>query len=135
MSDIAPNPKKLFVGSLPFAATEDDLRDLFGQYGDVEEVKVIIDRMSGRPKGIAFVTMGSEGAAEAAIAALHESEYGGRTLVVNVARPPEPRAPRRDFQSGGWNQRPGGSSGFGGGSRFGGSSNFRRSNSGSRNRG
>ncbi len=94
------NPNKLFVGNLPFAVTQGDLEELFGQFGTVVSVNLITDRMSGRSKGFAFVEMDSEEAAQAAITALHGNDFQGRNLVVNVARPQEDR-PRRDFGSGG----------------------------------
>lgn len=93
------NPNKLFVGNLPFAATQSDLEELFGQFGTVVSVNLITDRMSGRSKGFAFVEFEAEDAAQAAIEALHGQDFQGRNLVVNVARPQEDR-PRRDFGGG-----------------------------------
>ena len=80
--------KKLYVGNLPFSATEDEVRQLFAQYGEVHTVNLVADRMTGRPRGFGFVEM--EGA-DAAIANLHSKDFGGRTLVVNEARPREDR--------------------------------------------
>lgn len=80
--------KKLYVGNLPFNATEEDIRDLFSQYGTVESVNLITDRETGRPRGFGFVEMASEGA-DAAISALDQKEFGGRNLTVNEARPRE----------------------------------------------
>jgi RNA recognition motif-containing protein len=83
---------KIYVGNLPFKATEEDLRELFAQYGSVESVRLITDRDTGRPRGFGFVEM-SDGANEA-IAELNEREFEGRNLKVNEARPREDR-PRR----------------------------------------
>jgi len=77
--------KKLYVGNLPFTATEDDIRTLFGTHGTVESVAVITDRETGRPRGFGFVEMQSDGAAKA-IAALNEFEFQGRTITVSEAR-------------------------------------------------
>ncbi|MCH9650536.1 MAG: RNA-binding protein [Deltaproteobacteria bacterium] len=81
--------KKIYVGNLPYSATEDELRELFAEYGEVTSVNLITDRETGRPRGFGFVEM-SEGADEA-IEALHQKDYGGRSLTVNEARPREPR--------------------------------------------
>jgi len=83
--------KSIYVGNLPFSATEDELMDLFGQHGTVDSVKLIADRDTGRPRGFAFVEMEDEGA-EAAIEALDGNEFGGRSLRVNEARPRQPRS-------------------------------------------
>ncbi len=85
------NSNKLYVGGLPYSTTENELEDLFAEHGTVESVRVITDRMTGRSKGFGFVEMGSQEAAEAAIAKLNDSELGGRTLVVNEAKPRENR--------------------------------------------
>ena len=77
--------KKLFVGNLPFSATEDDLRALFATHGTVESVSLITDRETGRPRGFGFVEMQNDGAAKA-IAALNETEFQGRTMTVSEAR-------------------------------------------------
>ena len=82
---------KLYVGGLPYATTENELEDLFAEHGTVESVRVITDRMTGRSKGFGFVEMGSQAEAEAAIEKLNDSELGGRTLVVNEAKPRENR--------------------------------------------
>lgn len=76
---------KIYVGNLPFSSTEDELRDVFGQHGDVESVAVITDRDTGRPRGFAFVEMADAGSAANAIKALDGSELGGRNLRVNEA--------------------------------------------------
>lgn len=78
--------KKIYVGNLPFSATEDEVRSLFGQHGTVESVALINDRETGRPRGFGFVEMDTEGA-DAAIRALDGSDMGGRNLKVNEARP------------------------------------------------
>ncbi len=82
----------IFVGNLPFSATEDEIRDLFSAYGTVESVNLITDRETGRLRGFGFVEMASGG--NEAIAALHEKDLGGRKLTVNLAKPREER-PRR----------------------------------------
>ncbi len=92
------NPRKLFVGNIPWSVTEDQMRDMFSEFGEVESVRLITDRNTGRSKGIAFVEMGSEEQAQAAIAGLHGTELEGRDLVVNIARP---RQPRDDSRGGG----------------------------------
>jgi RNA recognition motif-containing protein len=102
------NPKKLFVGNLPYSATEQQLSELFSQFGTIVELKLIIDRMTGRSKGIAFVEFSSEAEATAAIEGTNGRDMDGRAMIVNVARPfsPKPRTggfgggdrgPRRDF--------------------------------------
>ena len=78
--------KTIYVGNLPFSATDDEIRDLFAAHGDVKSVKLISDRESGRPRGFGFVEM-EPSAADAAIEALNGQEYGGRTLRINEARP------------------------------------------------
>jgi RNA recognition motif-containing protein len=80
--------KKIYVGNLPFSATQEDIHRLFSQYGTVENVSLITDRDTGRLKGFGFVEMSAEGAAKA-IAALDQTEFGGRNLNVNEARPRE----------------------------------------------
>ena len=102
---------KLFVGNLSFKITENDLQDAFAAHGSVVETNLMMDRMSGRPRGFAFVTMGSEEEAQKAIEALNGKELDGRALTVNVARPREERppggggggsrGPRRDYGGGG----------------------------------
>jgi len=78
---------KLYVGNLPYNTSEEDLRNLFAQYGNVESVAVITDRDTGRSKGFGFVEFGDDNEAKAAISALSGQEYGGRALTVNEARP------------------------------------------------
>jgi RNA recognition motif-containing protein len=88
------NPKKLFVGNLPYSTTQEELNQLFSQYGEIVEVRLITDRQTGRSKGIAFVEFSTEESANAAIAGLHNTELGGRSIIVNVARPMVPRENR-----------------------------------------
>ncbi len=83
--------KKLFVGSLDWGTTEDELRELFAQYGDVEEAIIISDRDSGRSKGFGFVTFVNDEDADKAVEELNGTEFKGREIVVNEARPREPR--------------------------------------------
>lgn len=85
---------KLFVGNLPFRTTEDALREHFAQAGAVESVSIIIDKMTGRSRGFGFVEMSTEEDAQRAIDSLHEKEFEGRAIVVNVARPPVARERR-----------------------------------------
>ena len=82
--------KKIYVGNLPFSATEDQVRDLFAEHGTVASVSLITDRETGRPRGFGFVEM--DDGADAAIAALNNTEFDGRTLNVNEARPRQDRA-------------------------------------------
>jgi len=89
--------KKLFIGNLNYDTTSDGLRDAFAQFGNITDATVIIDRMSGRSKGFGFVEFEDDSAADAAISSMNGSELEGRELIVNEARPMEPRAPRRDF--------------------------------------
>ena len=105
---------KLFVGNLSFNTTENALQDAFAAHGTVLEANIMMDRMSGRSRGFAFVTMSSAEEAERAIQALHGQQLDSRALTVNIARPKEDRpprsggggdrgdrGPRRDFRSGG----------------------------------
>ena len=84
-------PKRIYVGNLPFSATEQEVRDLFEAYGSVTSVNLITDRETGRPRGFGFVEMDDDRAADAAINALNQTSMGGRSLNVNEARPREPR--------------------------------------------
>jgi RNA recognition motif-containing protein len=86
----------IYVGNLPFSTSENELSELFGEHGQVISAKIIIDRMTGRSKGFGFVEMESDDEAKAAIEALDQKEFQGRTLKVNEARPREER-PRRNF--------------------------------------
>ena len=83
---------KIYVGNLPFSATDSEVRELFGQHGTVESVSLITDRETGRPRGFGFVEMNSSEDGEKAIAALNGSQLGGRTINVNEARPKAERA-------------------------------------------
>jgi RNA recognition motif-containing protein len=90
----------LYVGNLPFSATEDEVRGVFEQHGTVESVKIINDRETGRPRGFAFVDMsGSD--AQTAMEKLNGFQMGGRTLRINEARERAPRPPRGDSSGGG----------------------------------
>jgi cold-inducible RNA-binding protein len=99
--------EKLFVGNLSFNTTENDLQDAFAAHGTVVEANLMMDRATGRPRGFAFVTMGSPEEAQKAIAGMNGKQLDGRALTVNVARPREERPPggggggRRDFRGGG----------------------------------
>jgi cold-inducible RNA-binding protein len=83
---------KLFVGNLSFNVTENDLQDAFAAHGTVTEANLVMDRMSGRPRGFGFVTMASEQEAQKAIDALNGAALDGRNLTVNIARPREERS-------------------------------------------
>ena len=87
---------RIYVGNLPYTCTADEVRELFGSYGNVDSVNLITDRETGRPRGFGFVEMGSGG--EAAVSALHSASFGGRTLTVNESRPRD-REPRRERSS------------------------------------
>ena len=94
---------KLFVGNLSFDTTENDLHDAFAAHGTVTEANLMMDRITGRPRGFGFVTMSTPEEAQKAIAALNGTQLGGRALTVNIARPREERpagggrGPRREF--------------------------------------
>lgn len=114
--------KKLYVGNLPFSASEGDLESMFSQYGQLESVSLVRDRDSGQPRGFAFVEFADDAAADAAIAATNGADMGGRALMVNEARPQAPRTGGgggRGFGGGGGGGR-GGYGGGGGGNRGGG---------------
>ena len=106
---------KLYVGNLPYNVTEDDLRGLFAQAGEVKEVALITDRATGRSKGFGFVEMTTQADAEKAIQLLNNHDMGGRPLKVSIARPREERGP-----GGGGGDRGGGRRGSGRGDRGGG---------------
>jgi RNA recognition motif-containing protein len=103
---------KLFVGNLSFNTTENDLQDAFAAHGAVLEAILVMDRMTNRPRGFGFVTMGTDAEAQAALGALNGADMDGRALTVNVAKP-------REERSGGGNDRGGRRehSGGGGGGR------------------
>ncbi|MDP2930506.1 MAG: RNA-binding protein [bacterium] len=92
--------KKLYVGGLPYSATDDSLKEMFAQAGTVESAMIIMDRMSGRSKGFGFVEMSTEEEAVKGIELWNGKDMEGRTLTVAEARPMEER-PRRDFDRGG----------------------------------
>jgi cold-inducible RNA-binding protein len=111
---------KLYVGNLSFKTTEDELRSAFGQHGSVTDVYVAMDKMTGRPRGFAFVTMGTPEEAKAAAEKMNGQDLGGRQLTVNEARPKEER-PSGGFGGGGGGRGfGGGGGGRGGGGGFGG---------------
>ena len=121
---------KLYVGNLPYSVRDSDLEQSFGQFGTVTSAKVMMERDTGRSKGFGFVEMGSDAEALAAVEGMNGAPLGGRSLVVNEARPMEPRPPR----SGGFGGREGGGGygggregggGYGGGGREGGGGGFR----------
>ena len=85
--------KSIYVGNLPFSATEDEVRALFSPFGEVQSVKIVSDRETGRPRGFGFVEM-DDGDADNAIKALEGHQMGGRALKINEARPKAPRPPR-----------------------------------------
>lgn len=92
--------KKLYVGNLPYSATEQVLIDTFSQCGVVESAKIIVDRETGRSKGFGFVEMATDDEAAEAIKAFHGADYSGRSLTVNEARPQAPREERGGFGGG-----------------------------------
>ena len=85
---------KLYVGNLSFDVTENDLQDVFAEHGPVQEVNLIMDKVSQRPRGFAFVTMQTPEGAQAAITALNGSQWHGRNMTVNEAKPREDRGSR-----------------------------------------
>jgi RNA recognition motif-containing protein len=103
---------KLYVGNLPYTVRDEDLQQSFSAYGVVNSAKVMMERDTGRSKGFGFVEMGSDAEAQAAVEGMNGQSLGGRSLVVNEARPMEARPPR----TGGF----GGPRGGGGGGGFGG---------------
>lgn len=88
---------KLYVGNLPYTVDSDQLRNLFAEFGEITEARVITDRHSGRSKGFGFVEFTNEEDAQKAIDAMSGKDIEGRNLVVNVARPMEKREDRRRF--------------------------------------
>ncbi|MBU6501812.1 MAG: RNA-binding protein [Burkholderiales bacterium] len=102
---------KLYVGNLPYSFRDEDMQQAFSQFGSVSSAKVMMERDTGRSKGFGFVEMGSDAEAQAAIKGMNGQSVGGRDLVVNEARPMEPRPPR----SGGGFGGGGGGGGYGGG--------------------
>ena len=114
----------IYVGNLPFSATEEEITDLFSPHGTVERVKIVTDRETGRPRGFAFVTMAEVAGANAAIAALNDQDYQGRALRINAA---EAREPRTGGGGGGGGYKGGGG---GGGYKGGGGGGDRRGGGG-----
>ncbi|MDD2918635.1 RNA-binding protein [Rhodoferax sp.] len=112
---------KLYVGNLPYSFRDDDLQQAFAAHGTVTSAKVMMERDTGRSKGFGFVEMADDAQAQTAIEAMNGQQFGGRGLVVNEARPMEPRPPR----SGG-----GGFGGGGGGGGYGGGAGGGRSGGG-----
>jgi cold-inducible RNA-binding protein len=123
---------KLYVGNLPYSFRDDDLQQAFSQHGTVSSAKVMMERDTGRSKGFGFVEMGSDAEAQTAINAMNGQQFGGRGLVVNEARPMEPRPPRSGggFGGGGGGGYGGGRSGGGGGGGYGGGAGGGRSGGG-----
>src|SRR5689334_14488032 len=107
---------KLYVGNLPYSVRDSDLEQAFSQFGAVSSAKVMMERDTGRSKGFGFVEMGSDAEAQAAINGMNGQPLGGRSVVVNEARPMEARPPR----SGGFGGGGGGGYGGGGGGGYGG---------------
>ena len=108
---------KLYVGNLPYSVRDSDLEQSFGQFGAVTSAKVMMERDTGRSKGFGFVEMASDAEAQAAVEGMNGQPLGGRSLVVNEARPMEARRPPR---SGGGGFGGGGGGGYGGGGGGGG---------------
>ena len=108
---------KLYVGNLPYSVRDEDLQQSFGQFGAVTSAKVMMERDTGRSKGFGFVEMGNDAEAQAAIAGMNGQPLGGRSVVVNEARPMEARPPR---SGGGGFGGGGGGGGYGGGGGGGG---------------
>jgi len=115
---------KLYVGNLPYSFRDSDMEQAFSQYGQVTSAKVMMERDTGRSKGFGFVEMSSDAEAQAAIQGMNGQQIGGRGLVVNEARPMEPRSGgfgggggggggRREGGGGGWGNRGGGGGGGG----------------------
>lgn len=112
---------KLYVGNLPYGVRDNDLEQAFGQFGAVASARVMMERDTGRSKGFGFVEMANDAEAQAAIQGMNGQPLGGRSLVVNEARPMEPRPPRTGGYGGGFRSE----GGFGGGNREGGYGNGR----------
>ncbi|MFC7407581.1 MULTISPECIES: RNA recognition motif domain-containing protein [Hydrogenophaga] len=106
---------KLYVGNLPYTVRDEDLQQAFGAFGNVNSAKVMMERDTGRSKGFGFVEMGSDAEAQSAISGMNGQSLGGRSLVVNEARPMEARPPRTGGGGFGGGRREGGGGGYGGG--------------------
>ncbi len=117
---------KLYVGNLPYSVRDEDLQQSFGEFGAVTSAKVMMERDTGRSKGFGFVEMGSDAEAQAAINGMNGQPLGGRSVVVNEARPMEARPPR----TGGFGGGGGGYGGGGGGGGYGGGAGGGRSGGG-----
>lgn len=118
---------KLYVGNLPYSFRDSDMEQAFSQFGTVTSAKVMMERDTGRSKGFGFVEMSSPAEAQAAIEGMNGQQHGGRALVVNEARPMEPRSGGGGFGGGGGGGRGfggGGGGGFGGGRREGGGGGY-----------
>ena len=111
---------KLYVGNLPYSVRDSDLEQAFGQFGAVTSAKVMMERDTGRSKGFGFVEMASDAEAQAAINGMNGQPLGGRSIVVNEARPMEPRPPRTGGFGGGFGGGRSGGGGYGGGREGGG---------------
>ncbi|NMM07896.1 RNA-binding protein [Polaromonas sp.] len=120
---------KLYVGNLPYSVRDEDLQQSFGQFGAVTSAKVMMERDTGRSKGFGFVEMGSDAEAQAAITGMNGQPLGGRSVVVNEARPMEARPPRSGGFGGG--SGGGGYGGGGGGGGYGGGGGGRSGGGGS----
>ena len=107
---------KLYIGNLPFSATDADLREVFGQHGTVTDSVVMMDRTTGRSRGFGFITMSTPDEGHAAITALSGADLGGRKLTVNEARPMEDRPRGAGGAGGGGGYGGGGGGGYRGGS-------------------
>jgi RNA recognition motif-containing protein len=113
---------KLFVGNLSFNTTENDLQDAFAAHGQVVEATLMMDRMTGRSRGFAFVTYSTPEEAQKAIEAMNGAQVDGRALTVNIARPKEERPPGGGGRDRGPRREGGGGGGYGGGGYGGGGS-------------
>ena len=122
---------KLYVGNLPYSVRDEDLQQSFGQFGAVTSAKVMMERDTGRSKGFGFVEMASDAEAQAAINGMNGQPLGGRSVVVNEARPMEARPPRTGGFGGGGGGYGGGAGGGGGGGYGGGGGGGRSSGGGS----
>jgi RNA recognition motif-containing protein len=118
---------KLFVGNLSYNTTENELQDAFAQFGTVLEANLMVDRISGRPRGFGFVTFSTPEEAQKAVEGMNGAQLGGRALTVNIARPREERSGGGGggFGGGGGRERRGGGGGgYGGGGRGGGGGGY-----------
>ena len=111
---------KLYIGNLPYTVRDSDLEQAFSQFGSVTSAKVMMERETGRSKGFGFVEMGSDAEAQAAVNGMNGQPLGGRSIVVNEARPMEARPPRSGGGGGGYGGGGGGGYGGGGGGGYGG---------------